>query len=72
MEFVYHVPIKRSNAKIVDHEDHLMESYSYVYLGVMKKALQILHVTTYKRIFAGGNLMVAISRAMGNYKETFK
>ena len=54
------------------HEDRLMRAYSKVYPSNMKKALQVLHSSFTNRLFGGGNLMVAVARAMGHYKETFK
>jgi len=49
-----------------------MGSYSKVYPSIMKKVMQFLHTSPVNRLFGGGNLMVAVARAMGHYKETFK
>jgi len=72
MDCVYHFPTKGAQINVVDHGDHPMESYSYVYPSVMKKSLQIIHVSPSNMISDGGNLMVAATQAMGHYKETFK
>jgi len=66
MDCVYMVPTEGEEIEVTSHEDWLMESYSYVYLSTMKKAMQILDVSPLNKVFCGSNLMVSVSRAMGH------
>ena len=72
MDCVFTIPTEGAEAEVASHEDKLMGSYSFVYPSIMKNTMHILHVSPSNRVFGGNNLMVAVVRAMGHYKETFK
>jgi len=72
VNYVYTIPTEGAELDVQGNEDRLMGTYSKVYLGNMKKVLQVLHSSFTNILFGGGNLMVAVARAMGHYKETFR